>query len=259
MFLSKFGNVTVDGIPFYIMDPAKSSTGMNVVTLKGGGDKTFAYTFPQKVEAPVGVTAKKLHLLSGIAGWGFPATKDERPALKLTVTYADGQTEVHEMKNGVEFADYNREIDVPKSAFAEGVVSRGQLRLISLDIAKSSVISKVELESYNNGVTPVIVAITADVEGKAGAKLDAAPRQPAATAAPAPAPAKKPEDEMPAPIPIQWEDGKIKVLIVAGGSSHDFKKWFEEYDSQFLKSAGFSVNYTENSPQPRQRSRTRMS
>jgi putative membrane-bound dehydrogenase-like protein len=249
VFLSKFGNVTVDGIPFYIMDPAKSSSGMNVVTLKGGGDKTFAHTFPQKVEAPVGVAAKKLHLLSGIAGWGFPAIKDERPVLKLTMTFADGQTEVHEMKNGVEFADYNREIDVPKSAFAEGVVSRGQLRLISLNIAKASVISKVELESYNNGVTPVIVAITADVEGKAGAKLGSAPRQPAAASAPAPAPAKKPEEEMPAPLPIQWEAGKTKVLIVAGGSSHDFKKWFEEYDSQFLKAAGFSVNFTENSPQ----------
>ncbi|HSJ02963.1 MAG TPA: ThuA domain-containing protein, partial [Verrucomicrobium sp.] len=246
VFFTKFGNVNLEGIPFYIMDPAKSATGTNVVVLKGGGGKTFAHSLPQKVEAPVGIAAKKLHLLSGIAGWGFPATQDSRPALKLTVTFADGQTEVHEMKNGESFADYNREIDVPKSAFAEGIVSRGQMRLISLDIAKTSVITKVTLESYDNGVTPVIAAVTADAEGKSGAKLNPAAGKPVT---PAPAPAKNPADEMPAPAPITWEAGKTKVLIVAGGSSHDFKKWFEDYDSVFLKAAGFSVNCTENSPQ----------
>ena len=54
---------------------------------------------------------------------------------------------------------------------------------------------------------------------------------------------------MPPAAPIIWEAGKTKVLIVAGGSSHDFKKWFEDYDTAFLKAAGFSVNATENSPQ----------
>ncbi|MEI6535258.1 MAG: ThuA domain-containing protein [Verrucomicrobiaceae bacterium] len=47
--------------------------------------------------------------------------------------------------------------------------------------------------------------------------------------------------------PLDWEAGKTKVLIVAGGSSHDFKKWFEDYDSSFLKAAGCSVNCTEDS------------
>ncbi|MBI3876267.1 MAG: ThuA domain-containing protein, partial [Verrucomicrobia bacterium] len=36
------------------------------------------------------------------------------------------------------------------------------------------------------------------------------------------------------------------VLLVGGGSSHDFKKFFNETDSATLKSAGFSVNYTED-------------
>jgi putative membrane-bound dehydrogenase-like protein len=239
---ARFGNVTVAGIPFSIMDPVKSATGLNVVTLKGGGGKAFAQSFPQKVEAPLGVSAKKLHLLSGIAGWGYPATKDDRPALKLTVQYADGQSEVHEMKNGESFADYNREIDVPKSTYAAGLVSRGQLRLITLDLQKTGVIAKVILESYDNGVTPVVVAMTADIDGKAGTPAPPTAAVPAASA-------KKPQDELPAPEAITWDKGKTKVLIVAGGSSHDFKKWFEEYDSEFLRAAGFSVNYTENSPQ----------
>ena len=63
-------------------------------------------------------------------------------------------------------------------------------------------------------------------------------------------PAKpNPADIMPNAQPIAWEAGKTKVLIVAGGSSHDFKKWFEDADSKFLKEAGFSVNCTENSAQ----------
>ncbi len=48
------------------------------------------------------------------------------------------------------------------------------------------------------------------------------------------------------PAPIKWESGMTKVLIIAGGSSHDFKKWFEDYDSAFLKTAGFTVNVTED-------------
>ena len=32
----------------------------------------------------------KIETNHGIAGWGFPATNDERPAMKVTVTRADG-------------------------------------------------------------------------------------------------------------------------------------------------------------------------
>ncbi len=34
--LAKFGNVTVEGIPFFIQDAAKSATGSNMIVLKGG-------------------------------------------------------------------------------------------------------------------------------------------------------------------------------------------------------------------------------
>ncbi len=46
--------------------------------------------------------------------------------------------------------------------------------------------------------------------------------------------------------PIAWQPGKTRVLIIAGGSSHDFKKWFEDYDTAVLNDAGFSVNATED-------------
>lgn len=37
-----------------------------------------------------------------------------------------------------------------------------------------------------------------------------------------------------------------KVLIVGGGSSHDFDRWFKQEDSATLTAAGFDVEYTDN-------------
>lgn len=46
---------------------------------------------------------------------------------------------------------------------------------------------------------------------------------------------------------LKWDAG-IKVLVVGGGSSHDFQKWFNEADVATLRTSGkFSVNYTESS------------
>ncbi len=71
--LAKFGNVTVEGIPFAVVDPAKSSTGANLIVLKGGpSPDVHGQTFPAKVEVALNVETKRLQLLSGISGWGWP-------------------------------------------------------------------------------------------------------------------------------------------------------------------------------------------
>ena len=36
-----------------------------------------------------------------------------------------------------------------------------------------------------------------------------------------------------------------RVLIVAGGTSHDFKRWFEDFDAALLRRAGCTVAVTE--------------
>ena len=56
-------------------------------------------------------------------------------------------------------------------------------------------------------------------------------------------------EPMPAPTTIEWAPGKTKVLIITGGTSHEFARFFGGTDRAALQAAGFSVNYTENSDQ----------
>ncbi|TLD69811.1 hypothetical protein FEM03_15925 [Phragmitibacter flavus] len=252
VFPVKYGNIEVEGIPFFLMDPAKSGNGLNLVVLKGGWEKAVAQGYPQRVELGLNVAAKRLHLLSGIAGWGWPATKDQRGAMKVSVIHADGQVEVTELLNGVAFADYNREIEVPGSKLVEGVVKRGQLRLISLEVKKPGPITKVVLESYDNGVTPVVLAVTADLEGSAGFVVDQgkpAAVVPAVKVEEGPKEGGKGDGPLVSAGEAAWEQGKSKVLVIGGGSSHDFAKYFGTTDVETLKAGGFSVVYTEDRDQ----------
>jgi putative membrane-bound dehydrogenase-like protein len=251
---TKFGNISAEGVPYFIQDPAKSQSGSNVIVLKGGGGKNAAQQYPQRVEIAVNTAAKRLHLLSGIAGWGYPATKDDSPAMKVTIIHTDGQNEVTELRNGDAFADYNKVVDVPGSVLVEGLVSQGQLRRITLPVKNTTPITKLVLESYDNKISPLVCAITADIAG-AGPQPTGSVDSPVRIKNNGGGAAKKKDADKTVGAPsaptaeIKWEEGKTKVLIVAGGSSHDFKKWFEDYDSTFLKAAGFSVNSTEDSAQ----------
>ena len=252
---AKFGNVTADGVPWFIMDPAKSSTGANLIVLKGGGKNNVASQNPQKVEVAMHTAAKQIHLLSGIAGWGYPAIRDDRVVLKVTVNHSAGAAEVFELKNGEAFADYNREIEVPGSAFVEGVVNRGQLRRITLPVANAAPITKLVLESLDNGVTAVVAAITADISGEGpkpakGAPVSREEKKPgASTAETGPKEGAKGDGPLVAATPVNWEAGKTKVLVIGGGSSHNFAKFFGETDVATLKAAGFTVHYTEDRDQ----------
>ena len=82
----------------------------------------------------------------------------------------------------------------------------------------------------------------------------AVPAQPVAVAAAAPVDLKpksggKGDFPLPEPTPIVWEAGKIKVLLIGGGSSHKFADFFGGTDRATLRAAGYSVNYTEDRDQ----------
>ncbi|MFN7562014.1 MAG: ThuA domain-containing protein, partial [Prosthecobacter sp.] len=261
--LTKFGNVKVEGVPFFIQDPTKSSTGGNLIVLKGGpGKDNHSQTFPAKAEVAINVAAKRLQLLSGVSGWGFPAVRDEAPALKATVVYEGGEKEEFTLLNGIHFSDYIRPVEVPGSKGIEGLADGQEPRLLTLELTKKAVAKTLILESpAGNKTPPVIIAVTADIEGKgpkapsdAGtpARKGAAPNAgKSARTTPETGPKEGGQGDGPLvpAAPVQWEAGKTKLLVIGGGSSHNFKDFFGTTDVATLKAAGFTVHYTEDRDQ----------
>jgi type 1 glutamine amidotransferase len=230
-----YGMKRVDDIPFDVISPQKAIA--NVVVLKGGSPNSWSRkSLPQKVEVKVGVPANRLHFLGGVAGWGFPAVRDDQlPVLKTTVYFADGSTEELIQRNGQEIADYIGQIDVPKSKGLPQFTRRGQIRWLTQDIKGTGVIEKLTLESYDNHVAPTLFAITAD-NGPRGAGQSAVSNPtPTATVA---------------SVATQLESAPktaLRILIVGGGTHHDFQRWFNLADVETLRELpGAVVAYTEN-------------
>lgn len=254
--LAKYGNVKVEGVPFFIQDAAKAANGANLIVLKGGPSKSFSASLPAKVEIPVHVAAQRIQMLSGISGWGWPAHRDESPALKATVLYENGEKDEFTFINGVHFSDYVRPIEVPGSKYIEGITDGQQMRLLTLELTKKAVAKTLILESPpGNGTAPVIVAITADIEGKGPkapntdlrrAGMGQMPRKNAETG---PKEGGRGDGPLAAATPVNWEAGKTKVLVIGGGSSHKFAEFFGTTDVNTLLAAGFTVHYTEDRDQ----------
>jgi putative membrane-bound dehydrogenase-like protein len=240
---AKTGHVSVDGVPFNVLAPDK--VPLNVLLLKGGQEGSFAKSMPQKVDVSVGgFVANRLHFLGGIAGWGFPFGGEGEVVMSVTVHFADGQRETLQLKNGVEFADYIREVNVPGSKLTKGIVKANQLRWFTKELTRTGPIDRLTLESANTGVAPTTVAITAEL-GDPNAPKPAG----AANAKPAPSgePDFKPQFTDPVPQPPATKPAKgPRVLLVGGGSSHDFVKFFGAADKAILADQAGWVDFTQN-------------
>ena len=160
----KFGSLAGHGIPFTVVDPEKSLTGWNVVVLKGGPSaEMHSKSYPQAVEVPVHAALKKLHILGGVGGWA--GRHKGEPVMSVTALFEDGGTEEFVLRDAEHFADYNGRAQVPDSVEVGGMVKRGQLRVISLELKKSGTIRSLKLQSTDSAVAPVVVAITGDKNG----------------------------------------------------------------------------------------------
>jgi putative heme-binding domain-containing protein len=241
---AKYGIVTVKGVPFDVVNPAKSATGRNVLTLKGGHG--YAQTLPAKVEVKVGFAASRLHFLGGIGGWASKDDRDGDVCFKCTVVYADGQKEELTARDGVEFADYIGHFDVAGSMPVEGLLNGGhQVRAFTRVLTHGGVIDHIEIENPSPHIAPTTVAITAETGAGATSLNPAAgdERKPVAKAAPK---ASAAEFGGPVPQPPAKADGP-RVLIVGGGSSHNFDKFFNTSDKATLAEIkpGW-LDYTDN-------------
>lgn len=152
-----------DGIPFQLIDPQGDRVA-NAIMLHGHfGD--LAPTMPHSAKLPVNSPAKAIHILGGIGGWSFPAVQEKSTTMIVRLHYADGQTEDHELKNGVHFADYIRRVDVPESKFAYSMRGSQQVRYLKIEPLRTAAISEIELIKNDRDPTaPVTMAITVETK-----------------------------------------------------------------------------------------------
>jgi putative heme-binding domain-containing protein len=162
LIFADWGPKTFAGVPFVLVDPQGGRTP-NVILLHGP-QGTFPPTMPRSVSLPCHLPAKAVHLLSGIAGWGYPyGGERSKGSLTLLVRlyYADGQTEEHPLRNGEHFADYIRRVDVPGSQFAFDLAGR-QVRYLSVPVGRSVPLERIELVKGEDRTAPVVVAVTVE-------------------------------------------------------------------------------------------------
>jgi putative heme-binding domain-containing protein len=150
-----------EGVPFVLVDPQKD-TVKNAVMLNGP-QGVVPPKMPKSVSLPFNGKAKAIHLLSGVSGWGaLDANAPKTVSMIVRLTYDDGKTEEHELKNGVHFADYIRRVDVPGSKFAFAL--RGQqLRYLAVSPKRpDAVVRTIELVKGPDRTAPIVMAVTVE-------------------------------------------------------------------------------------------------
>jgi hypothetical protein len=75
--------------------------------------------------------------------------------------YADGKTEDHPLLNGVQMADYIREVDVPESKLAFRLRSQ-QIRYLSIRPQRIDKIATIEFVKGDDDTAPVVTAVTVE-------------------------------------------------------------------------------------------------
>ena len=119
---------------------------------------------PRSVELTCHASARAIHLLSGVSGWGYPYGAKGTVSMIVRLHYADGSVEDHKLENGVHFADYIRVVDVPGSKLAFNLGGQ-QIRFLSVFPGKKDSIDRVELVKGPDRTAPVVMAVTVEVAG----------------------------------------------------------------------------------------------
>ncbi len=148
------------GVPFQLVDP-KGDKVPNVIMLNGPQGR-IPPTMPKSVTIPCGSSAKAVHFLSGVSGWGAKGPRENGPVTMIVrLSYADGVTEDHSLYDGQHFADYIGRFDVPKSKFAFALRSQ-QVRYFAIQPGRDEAIEKIGLIKGQDRSAPVVMAVTVE-------------------------------------------------------------------------------------------------
>ncbi|MEO1614838.1 MAG: PVC-type heme-binding CxxCH protein, partial [Planctomycetota bacterium] len=144
-------------VPFVLTDPEGKSVP-NVILLNGPNG-SLPPRMPKQVSLPLGTPVKAIHMLGGVGGWNYPYDRSETVSMIVRFRYKDGETEDHELLNGVHIADYIRRVDVPKSEFAFALGDQ-QVRYLEIQPERAAAVESVELIKGPDRSAPIIMAIT---------------------------------------------------------------------------------------------------
>jgi putative membrane-bound dehydrogenase-like protein len=151
---------TFEGVPFALVDPQGGKVP-NVIMLNSPNG-TIPPKMPRSVSLPCNAPARAIHLLSGVSGWGSQGGDNETVSMIVRLHYADGAAEDHPLRDGVEFADYIRRIDVPGSKFAFPL--RGQqIRYLAVRPTRAATIERIELVKGPDRTAPIVMAVTVEL------------------------------------------------------------------------------------------------
>jgi putative membrane-bound dehydrogenase-like protein len=159
MIFADWSPKTFEGVPFQLVDPQGDRVA-NVVLLNGP-QGTIPPKMPKSVKVPCNASARAIHLLSGVSGWGYPLGEKGSVTMIVRLHYEDGKVEEHALKNGVHFADYIRRVDVPESKFAFELRSQ-QIRYLAVYPKREEKIKEIELVKGEDRTAPIVMAVTVE-------------------------------------------------------------------------------------------------
>jgi putative membrane-bound dehydrogenase-like protein len=154
-----WGPKAFQGVPFTLVDP-QGDRVPNVVLLHGP-QGSLPPKMPKSVSLSMGSPIQVLHILGGVAGWGFAGGGTGSTSMLVRFTYQDGTVEDHPLVNGEHVADYIRRVDVPKSEFAFDLDGR-QLRYLKVVPQRPDPITSIDLVKGNDATAPVVMAMTVE-------------------------------------------------------------------------------------------------
>ena len=164
--------------------------------------------------------------------------------MKVTVHFADGATDEHVLKNGEHFADTFARAEVPLSADAGDFTRRGQLRYFAVNLGRRGrcrrSCSRASTPTSCRSLWPSPRAPSRPPQAQRsaagqGQALRQARDRSLATQGTGPKEGGKGDAPLPETKPIVWAAGKTKVLIIGGGSSHNFGQFFGGTDGATLQ------------------------
>ena len=129
-----------------------------------GPQGKFPPLMPKTVQLTCKSSAKAIHFLSGVSGWGYPYGRKGSVSLIVRLHYADGKVEDHALANGVHFADYIQVVDVPGSKLAF-TLGEQQIRYLRVEPRRKDPIERIELVKGPDQSAPVVMAVTVEAAG----------------------------------------------------------------------------------------------